>query len=133
MKSFYFLFISSILFSSDINISEKVPKWIELGRGENIDYIYGVGSAPQNINFQQQEKIAKMSARASLSENISVHVESEFQHLSANNRSYRTYLIIQKSTNLIKEATVENSWINKDGDLYILMAIPKKNINSNPE
>ncbi len=127
MKNIFF----STLFLSNFLISETVPNWIKTGKGERMDHIYGIGSASQNINFQQQEKIAKMIARASLSENISVDIKSEFEkYTNLNGRTFGDYVVTQKSANLIKESFVENSWTNDDGELFILIAVPKSLINN---
>ena len=121
IKSIFVLIISSFfLFSQD------VPDWIL--QTEDSKYIYGVGSALKDISFSRQIRIAKMTARANLSENIAVEVSSSFEKNSSKNHTDISYSTTQKSRNILKYISVQKKWINQDGELFILLAIEKKDL-----
>ena len=121
IKSIFVLIISSFfLFSQD------VPDWIL--QTEDSRYIYGVGSALKDKSFSRQIRIAKMTARANLSENIAVEVSSSFEKNSSRNHTDISYSTTQKSRNILKYISVQKKWINQDGELFILLAIEKKDL-----
>ena len=111
------IFLTFSLFSQDL------PKWVF--QTEDDKYIYGVGSASKQKNFQQQLRIAKMLARANLSENISVEVSTMFEKNFSNNQKDINYNSIQKSKNLLKYSSIHKKWISKNGELFILIAVKK--------
>ena len=92
------------------------------------NYVYGVGSAPKNPNFSLQLKIAKMQARASLSENISVEILSQFNKKTSSEGTEIIYTMEQKSKNLLKYSKLLKTWKSKDGELFVLMAVKKSDI-----
>jgi hypothetical protein len=108
-------------------IFAETPSWLFLS--EDSSYIYGVGSAKRDISFSKQLKVAKILARANLSENISVNVESNFEkRVSSDNRSEVSYSTSQTSSHLLKYSFIKNRWVDDSGELFILMAVPKEKL-----
>jgi len=115
-----------ILFIYGISLfSQDVPNWIL--KTQDSKYFYGVGSAPKNNSFSRQLRIAKIYARANLSENISVSVESEFSKELNSTNCNVTFKSIQTSKYLLKFSKVLEKWKNSQGELFILLAVPKFN------
>jgi hypothetical protein len=122
LKKILILVFAVSLFQAD----ENYPDWIIKSIDEN--YVYGVGSAPKNPNFSLQLKIAKMQARASLSENISVEILSQFNKKTSSEGTEIIYTMEQKSKNLLKYSKLLKTWKSKDGELFVLMAVKKSDI-----
>ena len=122
LKKILILIFTVSLFKAD----ENYPDWIMKSIDEN--YVYGVGSAPKNPNFSLQLKIAKMQARASLSENISVEILSQFNKKTSSEGTEIIYTMEQKSKNLLKYSKLLKTWKSKDGELFVLMAVKKSDI-----
>jgi len=118
--------ILSIIFLNSILFSQDVPDWIF--QSEDSKYIYGVGSAPKSFGFSQQIRIAKMVARANLSENISVEISSSFEKVVSENGKEINYSTVQKSKSLLKYSSVHKKWTNSDGELFILLAVEKSDL-----
>lgn len=112
-----------ILYFAFSLLSQDIPEWI-LYSSDN-QYIYGVGYSSKNGSFGEKLKIAKMVARANLSENISVNVSSSFEKDISNKKTTVNYSTIQKSKNLLKNSFTKEKWISKDGEIFILIAIEK--------
>jgi len=117
-------YFTVLLFLTFSLFSQEFPEWIM--KTEDSVYIYGVGSAPKSLNFRNQLRVAKMVARANLSENISVEVSSTFKKDISKNIKSLDYSTTQKSKNLLRYSLVKNRWTSKDGELFILMAIRKE-------
>jgi hypothetical protein len=117
-----FLFMISSLYS------EMPPQWV-FGINEDENYIYGIGSAPKQNSFSRQLRVAKMLARASLSENIKVQIESKFEKNSGSKMEKDiSYEVIQTSKNVLKYLFVKEYWISGYGEIFILMAIRKEDV-----
>ena len=120
MKILILVFIlSTLLFASP-------PKWI---MDQSIDgYICGVGISDEK-NKPMRERIAIVSARANLVENISVEIKSYFkihkQNINGKNTKVTESLIEQKAHMLLSNTKIKERYIDNDGTLYILVILPK--------
>jgi hypothetical protein len=75
-----------------------------------------------------QHRIAEITARANLSENISVIVKSVLEKISLGDRKTVNFLSYQKSKHLLKYSKIKKEWINSNGELFILISVPKEHI-----
>ena len=117
-----FLIFTQFVIASDL----KAPKWIFQSGDER--YIYGVGSAKKMDSLAKQLRIASILARANLSENIGVEIESKFTKEHTQKGKEMNYSISQTSSHLLRYAFIKDRWISKNGELFILMAIDRGDI-----
>jgi len=118
--SILFLIPLLYLYSSDL------PDWVFKSSDDN--YIYGVGSSKKGSSFSQKMRIATILARANLSENIGVEIESKFEKQLSKDSKFINYSISQTSSHLLRYSFVKDRWISKDGELFILMAIDRDDL-----
>jgi len=118
MKIILILIFGLSLFAQD------VPDWIS--KTQDSQYFYGVGSAPQNQNSYRQLRIAKIFARANLSENISILVESNFSKKMQSDKKETSFQSVQTSKHILKYHKVLKKWKNSQGELFILLGIKKR-------
>jgi hypothetical protein len=104
------------------------PDWV-FGKSSDEVYIYGVGYSQKMPSFSLQRVMAESSARTNLSENIKVEIKSIFQKSSGTHiEEQSSYKFIQTSQNSIKFSFVKDKWVDENGNLYILMAMDKSNL-----
>jgi|GEM_PF-5832842 len=105
-----------------IQIFAGTPNWVF---NPNVDrnYIGGVGSSSSG-NLYRDLKVAKILARADLSQSIAVDIESTF--LSHNGKS--DYSMVQKSKELLKGSFVKEQWRSPDGELFIWIVIKRDEV-----
>lgn len=80
-------------------------------------------------NPVMRERIAVVSARANLAENISVEILSYFkiQTQSSNGKvtKYSESYIEQKAHQILSGSKIKKRFVDSDGTLYILVSLPK--------
>jgi len=114
-----FLIISTLAVASP-------PNWLA---NQSINgYICGIGIS-NDKNPAMRERIAIVSARANLAENISVQIMSYFkihtQVVNDNITSVTESIIEQKAHQMLSHSKIEKRFIDADGTLYILVTLPK--------
>ena len=118
------IFVSLFLIISTLTASP--PDWLT---NQSVNgYICGVGISNEK-NLAIRERIAVVSARANLAENISVEILSHFklQTKSINGKTtkYSESYIEQKSHQMLSKSKIEKRFVDSDGTLYILVLLPK--------
>jgi len=118
------LIIVSMLSLSSLFASQ--PSWLS---NQTIDgYICGVGIS-NDTNPSMRERIAVVSARANLAENISVEIMSYFkihtQVVNDNMTRVSESIIEQKAHQMLSHSKIEKRFIDSDGTLYILVTLPQ--------
>jgi len=103
--------------------AQDVPDWIL--KTQDSKYFYGVGSAKKGISFSRQFRIARMLARANLSENISTFVQSDFSKKRDSENSEIKFISIQTSKHLLKNFKILKRWESDDGEIFILLGVLK--------
>jgi len=125
MKSLYILLFSTLLYAE--------PAWINNTSHLSQKYIYGLGIS-NDINPVNKRYIAIANARASLAQNIKVEIKSYFKMTKQSNNDKYTRktnsIVEQKANELLVGSSIENSFIDNDGVLYILMKMSKLKVSS---
>jgi len=123
MKILFLLFfiLSSLLLAK--------PLWIN---NSHIDgYITGVGMS-NDINPISKRRIATVSARASLTENIRVEISSYFKMITTTrNDTLSTStesLIEQKANEVLVASFVKDTYQDVDRTFYVLVVVEKGNL-----
>jgi len=119
IKFLLFMFIT-------FNLSASPPNWLS---NQTINgYICGVGIS-NDKNLAMRERIAIISARANLAENILVEIRSYYKiHTQSVNDNITTVvesLIEQKAHQMLYRSKIEKRFVDKDGTLYILITLPQ--------
>ena len=109
-----------------VSLSASQPSWLT---NQTINgYICGVGIS-NDKNPAMRERIAVVSARANLAENISVEIMSYFkihtQVVNDNMTSVSESIIEQKAHQMLSHSKIEKRFVNRDGTLYILVTLPQ--------
>lgn len=115
-----------LIFASVVYLYSDMPEWIF--KSSDNRYIYGVGSSKESSSTSQQIRVAQILARANLSENIGVEIESKFEKSTSSDNKLSSYSISQTSSNLLRYSFVKERWISKNGELFILMAIDRDDL-----
>jgi hypothetical protein len=102
------------------------PSWLS---NQSINgYICGVGIS-NDKNLAMRERIAVVSARANLAENISVEIKSYFkrhvQVVNGHQTQLSESIIEQKAHQMLSHSKIEKRFIDADGTLYILVTLPQ--------
>ena len=105
----------------------NLPKWI---LEPNIDgYICAVGSAKKQVDgdVSTQKKIALITAKANISKQIEIYIESELtmnKKCSASEcQSDMNFKSRQQSMNMIRNIQIKNEWVDpNDKTMYLLVA-----------
>ncbi len=125
MKFFYIILFSTLLYAE--------PAWINNTSNLNQKYIYGLGIS-NDTNPVNKRHIAIANARASLAQNIKVEIKSYFKMIEQSNNDKYTRktnsIVEQKANELLIGSSIEDSFIDNDGVLYILMKINKLKVSS---
>ena len=125
MKFFYIFFLSVSLYAQ--------PSWLNNTNNLNQKFLYGIGVS-NDINPVSRRQVAIINARANLAENIKVTIKSYFKIATKSNNSNfnkKTESIIeQKANELLINSSVEDSFLDDNGILYILIKINKLKISS---
>jgi hypothetical protein len=111
-----------------LELSSAEPQWVKNGGLNSNQYIYGIGSFPKRDNLREQVRFASMFARADLSSRISTFVETNFKKELINGSKEIEFLSSQTSKNLLKFSFEKDRWIDEKGDLFILIAIDKRDL-----
>ncbi|QOY53004.1 hypothetical protein [Candidatus Sulfurimonas baltica] len=135
MNIFYFLIISSILFfsgcvkqkqitvtnSMQVKTIEKNSKPVWISNPNYKGYNGVVGYAEKQRNKKLQKKIALITAKARLSAQLNIHVESivTLYSSSKDNTQEVHSSSHQTSSNHIQNVIVKDEYIDKDGALYL--------------
>lgn len=101
---------------------ESIPQWVLT---PNIDgYVGGVGITKVISNKRKQEKLVVMSAKAALTKNIKVKIDSELVK-KADNKGEKDVTSIKKlsSSQMLGNLKKKASWIDKNNNYYIWMVI----------
>jgi hypothetical protein len=119
------IFASLFLIISTLAIASP-PSW--LASQTTNGYICGIGIS-NDKNPAMRERIAIVSARANLAENISVEIMSYFKmHVRVVN-GHKTQLsesiIEQKAHQMLSHSKIEKRFVDTDGTLYILVTLPQ--------
>jgi len=113
----------------------EAPSWVLSGKGNNDNFIYGVGTAVKTKDNITQVNIAKARARAEISRSIEVRVKSiltDYQSTIIKNDGTETavwdeqkisYVTEQITASILTGTKHEESWISSSGTLYVLMSI----------
>jgi len=109
-----------------VSLSASQPSWLT---NQTINgYICGVGIS-NDKNPAMRERIAVVSARANLAENISVEIMSYFkiytQVVNDNMTSVSENSIEQKAHQMLSHSKIEKRFVDTDGTLYILVTLPQ--------
>lgn len=116
--------------------NEEEPAWVRNGNiGLNPDYYYAVGSSTLP-NRQSAMNQAMLYARAELAsmaesyvntiitETLSINVGPDYDQLV-----YAVeYLYKQESRQILKDTIVQYTWVSPEGELYVLMSMPKASV-----
>jgi hypothetical protein len=109
---------------------EGEPDWLKRGGGNNPQLIYGIGSSPKQSSTAMQIRFANIFARANLSQNIKTYIDSNLSTSSSTISENDFQLTsIQRSKTNLKVISIQDRWSDENGELYILIAIDKKEIN----
>ena len=105
------------------------PLWIN---NSHIDgYLTGVGIS-NDKNLVSKRRIATVSARASLTENIRVEISSYFKMITTTrNDTHSTLtesLIEQKANEVLVASFVKDTYQDIDGTFYVLVVVDKSNL-----
>ena len=105
------------------------PLWIN---NPNIEgYLVGIGMS-NDKNPISKRRIATVSARASLSENIRVEISSYFKMITTiknDNYSILTESFIeQKAQEVLVGSVIKHTYQDNDGTFYILVTVKKDSI-----
>ncbi len=96
-----FLFLSSILFAN--------PEWL-------LNPPFGaVGNAKPCANEQKQERIAILNAKAELSRQAKIHIESQSTNI---NQKFET-ISLQTANNFVKKTAIKERFRDADNILYV--------------
>jgi len=144
------LFAVSVLFSGCSNKEESIqadmtyvdpefqgaPKWVMVPQVSG--FVAEVGSAPKNAaddkSFQRAEAMA--NARDNLARQISINVDNMFKTFKAATGSGADATFDRSSETVSKQiasqtlnnTVVKDTWISKNGNLYVLMAIDTNSV-----
>ncbi|PKN15425.1 MAG: hypothetical protein CVU67_01015 [Deltaproteobacteria bacterium HGW-Deltaproteobacteria-24] len=144
------LFAVSILFTGCSNKEESIqadmtyvdpefqgaPKWVMVPQVSG--FVAEVGSAPKNAaddkSFQRAEAMA--NARDNLARQISINVDNMFKTFKAATGSDADATFDRSSETVSKQiasqtlnnTVVKDTWISKNGNLYVLMAIDTNSV-----
>jgi len=121
VKKLFVIFIFSA-----INIFASPPSWLA---SQTINgYICGVGIS-NDKNLAMRERIAIVSTRANLAENISVEITSYFRiHVRVvndNKIQVSESIIEQKAHQMLSHSKIEKRFVDTNGTLYILVTLPQ--------
>jgi len=121
IKKLFIIFIFSA-----ISVFASPPSW--LASQTTNGYICGVGISSDK-NLAMRERIAVVSARANLAENISVEIMSYFKINTrvVNDKTTRISesIIEQKAHQMLSHSKIEKRFADSDGTLYILVTLPQ--------
>jgi hypothetical protein len=144
------LFAVSVLFTGCSNKEESIqadmtyvdpefqgaPKWVMVPQVSG--FVAEVGSAPKNAaddkSFQRAEAMA--NARDNLARQISINVDNMFKTFKAATGSGADATFDRSSETVSKQiasqtlnnTVVKDTWISKNGNLYVLMAIDTNSV-----
>jgi hypothetical protein len=116
--------------------NEEAPVWICAPK-DTKEYITAVGSAEASpLDFSSQRTEAMAAARDALARRISVKVKNIFKRYESttgvkNNKTAEK--VIENVSKQVANVTLRNSkilatWQSKNGTLYVLVGVPKKNL-----
>ncbi len=116
--------------------NQEAPVWICAPK-DTKEYITAVGSAeksPLGFSFQRTEAMA--AARDELARRISVKVKNLFKRFESNTgvkKETTTEKVVENVSKHLSDVTLKDSkilatWQSKNGTLYVLVGVPKKNI-----
>lgn len=104
------------------------PEWISNPSIKG--YITGIGLS-NDKNPVSKRRIATVSARASLAENIKVEIKSHFKIVAqSRNDKHLTHsesIIEQKTHQVLVNSVIKDTFQDKDGTFYVLMAVELAN------
>jgi len=116
--------------------NQEAPVWICAPK-DTKEYITAVGSAeksPLGFNFQRTEALS--AARDALARRIEVKVKNIFKRFESvtgakNNKTAEK--VVENVSKQVANITLRNTkilatWQSKNGTLYVLVGVPKKNI-----
>jgi len=111
---------------SAVSLFASPPSW--LTNQTTNGYICGVGIS-NDKNLAMRERIAVVSARANLAENISVEIMSYFKMhvrvVNDNKTQVSESIIEQKAHQMLSHSKIEKRFVDTDGTLYILVTLPQ--------
>jgi len=111
---------------SAVSLFSSPPHW--LASQTTNGYICGVGIS-NDKNLAMRERIAIVSARANLAENISVEIMSYFKMhvrvVNDNKTQVSESIIEQKAHQMLSHSKIEKRFVDTDGTLYILVTLPQ--------
>ncbi|WP_457560492.1 LPP20 family lipoprotein [Caminibacter sp.] len=148
MKKIYFsLFVGLIFFSGCsskqqqlkqqgqcVIDSQNAPIWVCEPK-DTKDFITAVGSAeksPLGFSFQRTEAMA--NARDALARRISIKVKNIFKRFERNTGvKAQSEKVVENVSKQLADVTLRNSkiistWQSKNGTLFVLVGVPKKNL-----
>jgi hypothetical protein len=116
--------------------NQEAPVWICAPK-DTKEYITAVGSAeksPLGFSFQRTEALA--AARDELARRISVKVKNIFKRYESNvgvQKNKTTEKVVENVSKQLADITLRDSkilatWQSKNGTLYVLVGVPKKNL-----
>jgi hypothetical protein len=115
--------------------NQEAPVWICVPQ-DTKDYIVAVGSAEKSLDFSFQRKEALADARDALARRIEVKVKNIFKRFESvtgakNNKTAEK--VVENVSKQVANITLRNTkilatWQSKNGTLYVLVGVPKKNI-----
>ena len=115
---------------------QGAPKWVMVPQIEG--FVAEVGSAPKNAaddkSVQRAEAMA--NARDNLARQISINVDTMFKSFKAATGTSKNATFDRSSESVSKQIAsqtlnntiVKDTWISKNGNLYVLMAINTKEV-----
>jgi len=113
---------------------KNAPKWVTLPQVDG--FIAEIGSASQNagddFNFQREE--AMSNARENLAKQIEIKVNTMFKSFNASTGSGKNTIFDKSIEQVSKQiasktlfgSRVKDTWISKNGTLFVLMVIDTK-------
>ena len=108
------------------NLLATPPSWF--GNQTINGYICGVGIS-NDKNPAMRERIAIVSARANLAENLSVEIKSYFkiqvQVVNGHKTQLSESIIEQKAHQMLSHSKIEKRFVDTDKTLYILITMPQ--------